>query len=370
MRYAGEVVFLRIFDLGGTVDLAKAREALGALADAGAVASARGAPEYVSFALPLPLNLASLNLAPGEYAGRPVAASARLYEVGGLALMLRVPVRADNLKDFARASEFRPALDGRDAAIREWFERLAERLRPTLKDAIDEVFQVPIEPERYTVYCLTEAPLEAAELLVRERAQVAGLLLSEPDAHRLAPGTLDDTLRQRFSYYAGDLAVADWDAAFLLEPSGQYEDLLYVFEAANLQLLVLRKYDKYLDDVLERSYVEFERLARRPRLFARKAWRMSRELAEVRMDLAKATDELANLSKFFGEWYLARVYLGAAGKLHCADFQQSVASKVATLNELYANLLQEIDVRRSLLLEIAIVLLIVLEILMALFGKL
>ena len=46
----GEVVFMRIFDLGGTVDVKKLEASLGLAAAGPAVEASRAAPEYVSFA--------------------------------------------------------------------------------------------------------------------------------------------------------------------------------------------------------------------------------------------------------------------------------------------------------------------------------
>ncbi|GMV80989.1 MAG: hypothetical protein AMXMBFR7_21730 [Planctomycetota bacterium] len=368
MAYTGETIFLRIYDLGGTVNLPQARAALGPLAEGAAPKTPRSAPEYVNFGEPLALNLSALGLELGDAAGRPVRLSARLHEVGGLALMLRVPVEGAVLGDFAKAGEWRGAWEGTGGGIRDLFERIEDRLLALLKPAIDAFFPVQIEAERYTIYAVTGPVCDGERLLADRRAEIAGLLLSEAHPDRLSAGEIEDTLRQRFSYYRDDLVVVDWDAAFVLEPGGAYEDLLYVFEVANLQLLVLRKYDRYLDGVLERGYGEFEALAKRPRLVARQAWRMSRELAEVRMDMAKVSDELANTSKFFGEWYLARVYMGVAGRLHVTDYRRTVDEKLETLKDLYQNVLHEIDVRRSMLLEMMIVALIVFEIVLAFLG--
>src|SRR5205807_10261030 len=109
----------------------------------------------------------------------------------------------------------------------------------------------------------------------------------------------------------------------------------YIFEVANLQLLALRKYDAYLDATLDRGYEEYNRLAVGPPVSTGTARQMVRELSEVRMDLAKVTDEVANTAKFFGDWYGARVYMGLALKLHINDYHKIVEEKLATLNELY-----------------------------------
>jgi len=362
MPLAGEAVFLRVFDLGGTLNVPKARQILGDMAAVERVQSSRAAPEYVSFAAPIPLNLSSLNLDVKDEEGNPIIVSARLYEVGALAVSLRIPVRGEKIMDLARYSNMQIFLKGQLVRRPRVSMSILEEIRPRLIAAFDEVFDVPIEAEPYTAFCLTEVP-GGAELVLREqRGQIAALLVNDPHPEKLSASEIDDTLRNWTSYYRDDLVVADWDAGFVVEPGGQYEDVLYVFEVANLQLLALRKYDMYLDNTLERGYEEYERLSKGPPVSTGRAREMVRELSEVRMDLAKVTDEVANTAKFFGDWYIARVYLGLAAKLHIGDYHKVVEEKLATLNDLYQSVLSEIDRRQGLLLEITVIVLIAVEI--------
>jgi len=43
------------------------------------------------------------------------------------------------------------------------------------------------------------------------------------------------------------------------------------------------------------------------------------ELREIRIDLARMNDELSNITKFFGDWHLARIYKNIAARL--AEFE-------------------------------------------------
>ena len=43
---------------------------------------------------------------------------------------------------------------------------------------------------------------------------------------------------------------------------------------------------------------------------------MLRHLRRFRVDVAKLTDEVTHITKFFGDWYLARVYLGARDRFY------------------------------------------------------
>ncbi|HYG75889.1 MAG TPA: hypothetical protein VEK08_12875 [Planctomycetota bacterium] len=367
MAITGEVVFQRVFNLRGTIEMKKARTLLADMIDAGTVHTKHAAPEYVSFAAPVALNLSALKLDLKLEDDTPVAVSARLYEVGALALMLRIPARGEKLSELGRFTSAQLYCRGKLVRRSQVFALILEEVSPRLETAFDEIFDVPVDPESYTTYCLTEVPGGAEYALHNERAQVAGLLIGEQSFDRLSSMEIDDTLKNWSNYYQDDLVIADWDAGFIIEPNGQYEDILYIFEVANLQLLALRKYDQYLDMTLEKGYEDYERLSKGPMISTARAREMVRDLSEVRMDLAKVTDEIANTAKFFGDWYIARVYMGLAEKLHISDYHKTVEEKLATLNDLYQSVLSEINGRQMLILEAMIVLLIVFEVVMAFF---
>ncbi len=365
MTYKGEVVFHGVFDLGGTIDFVKARPALGDILAAEVIATPRAQPYYVNFASPLHIDVGALGLALHTEDDAPVGISVRLYEAGGLAMMLRVPVKEDAIAGLARYQQLAFTVRGEKKKRAEVFAAIADAIKPRLERAYEDVFDVPVDPESYTSYCLTETPGGAALIGRSARADIAALLIGDSKPERLSAQQVEEVTRLAYAYYDDDLTVLDWDAAFLIEPNGVYEDLLYVIEVANLQLLMLRKYDRYLDLILERGYADFERLHKRPPLLYGRLRDMVRDLAEVRMDLAKTTDELENTAKFFGDWYTGRVYMGLAQRLHLGDYERSMDEKLVTLNDLYQSVLSETQTRQNLILEWAIVLLIVFEVVMA-----
>src|SRR3569623_1983888 len=115
MSYSGEAVFLRIHDLGGTFEMTRVRAALGSMAVPAAVQSSKTTPENVSYAAPITLNLASLKLDVTTDEGAAVTVMARLYEVGALAVLLRIPVKADTLHDLNRYQTIPLKLRGQPA---------------------------------------------------------------------------------------------------------------------------------------------------------------------------------------------------------------------------------------------------------------
>jgi hypothetical protein len=165
------------------------------------------------------------------------------------------------------------------------------------------------------------------------------------------------------SYYRDDLLVVDWDAALLIDEPGNFPETLYLIEIANLQLAELQAYDRLLDESLDRAYRDLRSRSLRSRAS------VLRELRELRVDLSRVSEELSNITKFFGDWHLARTYQALSTRFHLGDWHQSIDKKLQTLDDLYAMLAQDRTNRIMLILEATIVVLFVVDLWMMFMGK-
>jgi len=204
--------------------------------------------------------------------------------------------------------------------------------------------------------------LNAEDWLRQQRREVAALLTQEPDIDHLSTQEADESTSRFLSYYDRDLVVVDWDAALIIDQPQQFDETLYVMELANLQLAELEAYDRLLDDALERSYRD---LGERP---LRSRSHTMRELREIRIDMARFNDELSNTTKFFGDWHLARIYEKISSRFHLSDWHRTIDGKLKTLDDLYQILKHDQNHRVMLWLEIAIVLLFVIDLVILLLG--
>jgi hypothetical protein len=93
------------------------------------------------------------------------------------------------------------------------------------------------------------------------------------------------------------------------------------------------------------------------------------ELREIRIDLARFSDELSNITKFFGDWHLARIYEKIAARFHLGDWHRTIDEKLKTLDNLYQLLNQDRVNRMMILLELAIVLLFIIDLVVIFFVK-
>jgi hypothetical protein len=173
-----------------------------------------------------------------------------------------------------------------------------------------------------------------------------------------------EVLRIQRSYAKTDLVVIDWDAALVVDLSGYMDDVLYVLELANLQLEEYRMMDQRLDRYLDRAYDDLKR--RRFGLLGTYSATLG-TLRLFRVDVTRLNDEVTHISKFVGDWYLARVYLGALERFYLSQWRQSVENRLGQLDQLYSVVNADINNRRMVLLEVLVVIFFAIDLLWIIF---
>jgi hypothetical protein len=297
-------------------------------------------------------------------AAHEVELSARIFDFG--VVSLRVKVRAPDRCSWAAFTAFGQSLHHLDAlsAITDHHLRLlTERMAPAIERPL-----VAEVREDYTVFRAARvvdanaAPLDADALA---QLDVVPLLLNE--LRPLSAEARRELLPHRFSYYGDDLAIVTWDSALVVEPGEQDTDLQYILEFANAQLLELRYYDALLDAELPRLYDDIEAARARHAVFPgrRFAALLQRLQAQV-ADSTELVERVENALKVTDDVYLARVYSAALALFRGPTWRAGIDRKLAILRDTYAMLNGEAQAARSETLEIAIVLLIVVEVIMGL----
>ncbi len=124
----------------------------------------------------------------------------------------------------------------------------------------------------------------------------------------------------------------------------------------------LEAYDRILDDSLDRAYRDLTYRHFRGRRS------IMRELREIRIDMARLSDELSNITKFFGDWHLARIYENISARFHLGDWHRTIDGKLKTLDDLYQLLHHDQTNRWMLILEVTIVLLFIIDLVILFLG--
>jgi len=192
------------------------------------------------------------------------------------------------------------------------------------------------------------------------------LILGEPSPKPLADKQRTDILQYAYAYLQEDLVVVDWNSAFVLDPAGGAE-LVDVLEFANSLLLNLRYYDDLLDNQLRRIYAELSRTRQRSALFNPYA-KTAHEVMRNLVGLSEIIERIDNAIKVAGDTYVARIYRAAVVRLRIDNWNESIQRKQRLVVEAYGMLKGESELRKSQLLEVAVVVLIVLELIVAVRG--
>jgi hypothetical protein len=355
----GEVVFYRLFDIGASVDLDEIRRTVDMPFLSGRILSERAAPRYARFAEPLLVYLdqrtIDTNLGP-----LTASIAVKLHGVGALAVVVRTPFEATSLRDLRPFATLRITSMEKEESLDAYCGRLVGRIIEDLVPFLHDAYDVKVDPEPYTIYCVSVTETPVRVIRTAWRREVTALLANDPRPDAISDEEVEDTWRDWFSYYQDDLVVFEWDAALVIEPSATYEDTLTVFELANLQLLELRTYDAFLDRVVDKAYDDLEDLFARSSLL-RSGHETVKELAEVRMDLAEASFQVDNISKLWGDWFLGKVYRACAKKFELDTWRRNVEEKMKDLSEIYEVAEAELEARRLLALEVLVVLLFVVD---------
>ena len=288
----------------------------------------------------------------------------KIFSVGAVSVSIRVSFEAHGLGELIRYHSIR--LEG-GKTMDDAADDLCEEVLPSIEAAAVRMRPEKSDPEAYTVFCLVEdVPRRegntALQWLDEWRGEVAGLLTEEEAFDRLSDSEIQETTRYHYSYLVDDLVVIDWDSALIFDPGGKYEDLLYVLEIGNMQLTEFQVYDQTLERFLDQAYGHIESYSKARSLF-RGPGPMLGRLKGVLMDLTKISEEITNTTKFFGDWHQARVYMGCSERFHLKEWERSLEGKLKSLEGLYKMLVEDVNNRRMLILESAIVILFIVDIL-------
>ncbi len=172
----------------------------------------------------------------------------------------------------------------------------------------------------------------------------------------------NEILDSSVGYYRGNLLVIDTESAMIYDDD--YEDVLDLFEFANMQQLELQYFDKTLDQqlntVYERgvqgipyaSYLPFVGGIRKDPIAA---------LGKLKVDISVITERLENSIKLVGEEYYSEIYALLVDKLDIRNWQDSISRKLNIIFDLRSVYESKIHEIREDILSVLIIILIFIE---------
>ncbi|HEV8544392.1 MAG TPA: hypothetical protein VGR78_18535 [Verrucomicrobiae bacterium] len=363
-RYRGEAVYMFAFDLAYEMAREPVQQLLGEKVEQFKFDPSKRTPKHPFFFRPQMVRLPICKRI-GPSGPIEIERVIKILPIGAISITARVPFEVERLEDLVDFHDLQFGDRSLHGEVREVAEKIYVELRPHLIRPMEYL----AEEEAYTVFCLETGTLlpapefRAEDWLNAHRRAVAALLTQETDLEKLSEQEANESTSRYLSYYQNDLVVIDWDAALVVDEPKDFAEVIYVMELANLNLAELEAYDRLLDRALERSYRDLRGRQ------SRKRKEILMELREIRIDLARYNDELSNITKFFGDWHLARVYETIASRFHLGDWHSIVDEKLKTLDNLYQILQHDQSNRWMLTLEVTVVLLFIIDLIILFMGK-
>ena len=359
-RYLGEVVYIYAFDIAYEMQRQSITSLLGQPISQVAVDPSKRSPRTPFFYRSQTVRLPEIERLSPQGILR-LQRSVKILPVGAVSITIRIPFAVESLAELVAYHDLK-FNDGQ--RMHDEVRQLAEAVRNELRPYLIRPTANIGDDEAYTVFCI-DAPIRATDAtlisgedwLNANRRDVAALLTEESAPENLSDQEADESTGRYLSYYDQDLVVVDWDAALIIDEPRYRDETIYIMELANLQLAELKAYDQILDAAVEASYRDLSNQGFKGR-------RVQRQLQELRIDMARITDELSNITKFFGDWHLARIYQALSARFHLGDWHRAVEGKLKTLDDLYHILRADQMNRWMLVLEVTIVLLFVIDLIL------
>lgn len=353
----GRILAQRFFDIAEEVDLAQAEHLVREL-------SRR--PRFVGSArhIELPNPPLETQLGPRDLTFADLGVSdvvVRIYDVGALVvtfvLTLPSPCQPDALIDYA--SRISALEDEITQAAKPVAQEIARAIEPACKPS-DTACDII---EDYTVFFIQETAPACTAVTLAEHLDMPRIIAA--DAGPIAPKERQSLVHAAYSYRPDDLVIVDWNSAIVLDPTGGQE-VPELLELTVMQMLELRTYDSRVGQGLDRLYKELEHEHRA--LFRSSNYRiLSRRIMQMYVDVIEITERIDNSLTFLGDTWLARLHATAAVEFGIPRWQKQLRGKLEVLRQINTLLVDQITSQKTMRIEVAIVGLILVETLLAVF---
>jgi hypothetical protein len=297
--------------------------------------------------------------------GERIEGTTKYYDYGVVSVELELPFEGDWPALVLQSNRWIVAteLDSRAAEI---FRAALNRATP----ALVKPYELWLKEDYYMIQLQEIAGQDgrvvaAEELMASHGLEIAQLVRGE--SAFLSDAERQEVLQSSISYSHADLLVVGWSGALVYGSSEGAATTIQLLEYANTQLLEFRYYDSLLTNLLGGVYRSLEREGG-----LLTAWRLSREAASlntIRLDVMELTEKVDNAVKFLSDMFYARLYGLIAAKVGVPDYRRLVDQKLRTAGELYRFMVDQFNQTRSFVLELAVVIILIIDLVFLFRGK-
>jgi len=353
-NFKGSVLCFRIFDVATEIDMVKAREVLTSLGQSEEFKLRKSSRSMVIKEAPLVISLGSWDETILDETWS-VTAFGKLFSFGALSIALRFDIKtatpSGKIRDLAAYLDQSPS-------IQRIAEEQVHKVMGKLADSFSARENVWNQFEDYIIYIQTPDKNERSNISQLQNSSALHELLLLDKVENLSEQTRQQLRSFTFQYGPEDLVIVDWNCSYI-HSEGDAQDIADVIEFALCQLLELRYYDDLLDQRLQVVYQAVK--TAEPSIFSSRYGQLSRDAARLYLETSEVVEKIENSLKTIGDFYYAKIFRAAVERFQIKDWQKSIDQKLSNLAEISKLFQSDIVSRRSMWLEIIIIILIAAE---------
>ncbi len=288
--------------------------------------------------------------------------STKLYNFGVFSLCYKIPFNQT-------LSDLRATLNDIDAEFREQSVEDAQLIFKKLRNFIKQARFFHLRTSYVVIQVDQQPDIVSTELKKDFGNIIASLVRFETET--LSEYQKNEILESAIGYYRGDLIIIDIDSAFVYDD--EYDEILDLFEFANIQHVELQYYDRVLDMLLNKVYqreVSGPPLKAYIPLLGMFTKDPVSSLGLLRVEISVIIERLESTLKATAEAYIEETYTLLAQKLDLKGWKESVTSKLEIIKDIYQVHQNKIDVNREDLLSLLVIILIAIELVVGILSYL
>jgi hypothetical protein len=352
--FKGQIFYYRIYEIGSELDIARAFELLSSQSRPETFQLKKVHRSMVIEEAPLVMSLGEsyYNFSDQVYSMHMYA---KLWGFGTVSLTYKIEfpyeIPMEKFKEIARFLEIDPVIEKKTLET-------AGQILHDLKDAVKDP-EIWNQFEDYMIYNLSPDLIHTDDFAsIAEEPEIYQLILTETNT-TLSHQTVAAIKSHVYQYSKKDIAILDWNSALLCSKEDS-DDISDVIEFALCQLLGMRHYDDVLDKKLAGLYKSIQES--QPGVFNTRYDKLAKEAALLYTEISEIIEKIENSMKVIGDFYYAKIFRAALERSRFKDWHQSVDKKLENLADVSLLFQNRIHEKRSVILEMIIVLLFLIEV--------
>lgn len=338
--FSGNIFIFQAFDIGEDIDLEKVRQSNSLL-----IRPLTLSKYFKNYHTPLPIDL------PHPHESSKFISS-NLHGFGVISLAYKIPFK-DTLENL------RKKLVTYDLEFQEQGVIDAGSIYKAIKRYVKQARFFHLRTSYVIIQVDSQPELSVVNLKDTYGSVIASLLRFETES--LSEYQKDEMLSSALGYYREDLFIIDTQAAFMYDD--EYEEILDLFEFANIQQLELQYFDRMLDQQLNVVYQKEVRTlpikAYMP--FIGSLPKDLGSLGTLKVEISVIIERLESSIKIAGEEYISELYSVLVDKLDLKKWKEAIDSKLTIIRDINSYYQGRVDTIREDFLSVLIIVLIFIE---------